>query len=241
MRWEVQPIVRALGAVRRVRRDGLTVWESLTLPVIVFRTGMGPERAAAATRALLDAYSIQALVNSGCAGGLIEGLGPGAVVIPETVYDGTRAPVTAYPTHPSLVEKLRRATECAGLSAHPGPIHTTDVPLTTPESKQAAHERSGSAAVEMEGAAVAGVASQRGIAFASLRIILDDSATPVPTFRALVNTDGLIARFKLNSNSVTLPAPLTPVLSLASGVRAVRTVLHSVFHSLFEPSDELTE
>lgn len=239
LRWEIQPIVRALGEVRRIQRDGATVWVSALLPVIVFRTGVGQKRAAAATRAVLDAYPVRAVINSGCAGGLIPGVGRGAVVIPESIYDSARA--ISYAAHPKWVQRLCRATQLAGLSAHPGSFHSTDAALTTAESKRAAHEVSGAAAVEMEGAAVASVALERGIDFAAVRGILDDASTPIPSFRRGDDTDGLIARFKLNLRFVTLPAHLPPLLSLSLGVREVRTALHSVFHSLFEPSDELTK
>jgi nucleoside phosphorylase len=50
----------------------------------------------------------------------------------------------------------------------------------THQAKTAAFTRHAAVAVEMEGAAVARVAAEAGIPFASVRVILDDAATSLP-------------------------------------------------------------
>lgn len=239
MRWEVQPVLRALGPVRRLRRDGATAWLSrdVRLPVLVFRTGIGQERAAAATARVLDTFpAVRAVINAGCAGALIPTLAPGAVVIPPVVYDAADPEMPSFAANPRWAARLQRAAVRAGLTPNGGPIHSTSRPLTNEASKRAAHEVRGATAAEMEGAAVAAVAQRRGIDFAAVRSILDDVATGVPDLAPgeNENTDGLIARFKLYLGSVAHVADLTPLFTLPGGVRAVRTALYGVFHMLFE-------
>jgi nucleoside phosphorylase len=239
MRWELHPVLRALGRVQRVRHHAATVWRSRDprLPVLVYRTGMGQQPADAATRAVIDAFPVGALINTGCAEALVPGLRIGALVIPRAVCDANTGDGRVFSTAPAWVERLELAAASAGLSVDPGPLHSAADPLTTVAAKRDAHSCTGATAVEMEAAAVAAVASRHGIDFAVVRSILDDAATELPTWGAKKNSDGLIRRFKLNLDSVAHPPHLPPLLALARGVNEVRTALQSVFGALFTAKD----
>lgn len=138
------------------------------------------DAAAAATRAILNAFSLNAIINTGCAGSLSPGLSVGTVVCGSTLLAEEAARVRMYTMSPLLTAALRQAAEAAGLHPLTDTILTSPRPLLTPETKAAAFARCAAVAVEMEGAAIAQVASEASLELASVRVILDDAATAIP-------------------------------------------------------------
>ncbi|MBI1389631.1 MAG: hypothetical protein GC154_14420 [bacterium] len=105
-------------------------------------------------------------VSIGVAGGLSANAQAGVCLTGREVVlpDGDRLPGAGEP--PSCVENSL--------------LLCTDAPLLTPEAKQQAHHDSGADAVDMESAAVARWASERGEAFGWIKAISDGPDEPLP-------------------------------------------------------------
>ena len=142
-------------------------------PVELVRTGVGPASAAEATRRCV-AGGPALVINTGCCGGLAPGLGAGDLVIADRVLlAGIGGASEAPPPDARLVAAARRCATEMGLGWSSGPLITSARALKTPESKRDCHARTGSAAVDMETAAVAGAAAEVGAPYLSLRVVLD--------------------------------------------------------------------
>ena len=183
LRWEIQAVLRPLRQVqRRDDLEGVRLWlaRSSSGSLLVFGTGVGSDRAAAATRKVVERFSPTAIINTGFAGGLADGLATGDLVIPAVVLSDGPDGTSAHRTDPRWSKRLRSAGRTAGLRTISEPILTSPVPLATATAKRQAHARLGAVAVDMEGEAVARIAAQSGVPFASVRSVLDPAEMDLP-------------------------------------------------------------
>jgi hopanoid-associated phosphorylase len=150
-----------------------------TLPdgVALYLSGMGPRSARRAAEALVAAGA-SALAVFGVAGALDDTLRNGTLFCPERVLDDQGQ---AYTTDVAWCANLQR--RLAGIAT---PLHATGSllsvasPLLTATAKRAAHQQFAALAVDMESAAVAAVAQERGLPFAVLRAIIDEADDAIP-------------------------------------------------------------
>ena len=143
------------------------------------RTGVGPQKAAEATRRHGPGASL--IISTGCCGGLVAGASPGMLVVPREILRVTDLCATAVP-EPDV--ELRRLTcllaEQLGLHCSARALATVEQALTTPASKQECHRRCGAVAVDMETAAIAEAAAELGIPYVSVRVVLDTFDETLP-------------------------------------------------------------
>ena len=150
-----------------------------TLPdgAALYLSGMGPLAARRAAEALAAAGA-SALAVFGVAGALDDTLRNGTLFCPERVLDEQGQ---AYATDAVWRASLQR--RLAGVAP---PLHATGAllsvasPLLTAAAKRAAHDQCTALAVDMESAAVAAAAQERGLPFAVLRAIVDEADDAIP-------------------------------------------------------------
>jgi adenosylhomocysteine nucleosidase len=140
-------------------------------------SGMGPDAAQRAAHALADAGA-PALAVFGVAGALAADLRNGSLFCPERVLDEQGRD---YAVHAAWRTRLQQQ-----LIATPRPLYTHGAllsvrePLLTTAAKTAARQRCQALAVDMESAAVAAVAHQRGLPFLVVRAIIDEVGDSIP-------------------------------------------------------------
>ena len=151
-------IVAALEMERR--------WIGAPEPLVEL-SGVGDARAENAAHRLVD-RGATALVSWGVAGGLDPDLEPGTVVLPDAVVhaDGSSSPVDEA-WRDRLLERVSGRVVISTLSLY----HASSV-ITSPDEKRAVYERVGAGAVDMESAAVAAVATETGIPFVVVRVVV---------------------------------------------------------------------
>ena len=171
--------------------------------VVVMKCGIGKVNAAYSTTMLLEKFKVKDIIFSGVAGGLLPEALPGDVVIATAAFhhdfarhlaenyevrstysmrDGMKNPLFL-PSDSSLLATAVRVarqlsfTEVAGHQPQvfAGKIATGDVFLSNAEKARWLHETFDAYAVEMEGAAVAQIAYQRGIPFLIIRSCSDNA------------------------------------------------------------------
>lgn len=165
-------------------------------------SGMGPAAARRAAQNLADAGAA-ALAVFGVAGALDPRLGNGSLLCPDQILDENGHVYTA---DKSWQARLQQRMSAAHVPLHSGgSLLSVRQPLLTTADKSAAHQHHAALAVDMESAAVADVAHERGLPFVVLRAIVDEAGDTIPT--ALNNsvdawgrprTLGLIAAFCLH-------------------------------------------
>ncbi len=178
----------------------------------VLRTGVGPERAAAALRKRLARGARPALVvSSGFAGAVCGALPLHGCVTATAVLRLEAGRAVPVPLAPGALHVVPGVPRCAMLSA-------ARVTRAAPASLPAV------TAVDMESAALAEVAAGAGILFAVLRVISDTPAAPFPAFvgphAEAMASGGGGARL------------LAATRALAAGVRSPGAVLSLVRSSL---------
>ncbi|MFK2901935.1 purine and other phosphorylase-like protein, family 1 [Dyella jejuensis] len=140
-------------------------------------SGMGPAAAHVAAHKLADAGAT-ALAVFGVAGALHASLHNGALVCPERVLDDRGH---AYATDAAWRGRLQRQLAVPSMPLHAcGSLLSVDAPLLSAAAKAAAHDRHGALAVDMESAAVAAVAHERGLPLVVLRAIVDEIDDRIP-------------------------------------------------------------
>ncbi len=189
MQIEIEGLRAAMTDVSEERVSGVTFARG-TLEgreVVCAVCGVGKVFAAIAAEAMILRYSPRALLNTGVAGGLADGLCVGDIVLADTVvqHDMDTSPlgdpvgllsglnIVEIPADKQLLAALKKSAEALGLSVRVGRIATGDQFVATEAQKTRIRAQFGADACEMEGGAIGHVAHVNGVPFAVLRAISD--------------------------------------------------------------------
>jgi adenosylhomocysteine nucleosidase len=200
-------------------------WGDVSLWIL--RTGVGPERAARATRWAIDIVRPRAVVSTGCAGALLAGIDTGDVIVADEIV---AANGTARPTNRRWGERYRQAAASAGIRARGGRLFTSAEMLLGPDAKRAVAERTGAIAADMEAAAVADCGHSAGAEVGVARVILDpfDLAIPpeLPAFTTGSGGPSLARLLTAIARRPRLAADLIPLGASVPRCRAALATLH---------------
>lgn len=230
LRWECRPVLRHLRRVRRTRGSAGTFWrgEAAGRDVWLIQTAVGEQRAAAATAVLHDAGRFDLLLSTGCAGGLSPELLPGDLAIATAVIGH----LSRFETDSARREGARAAAECAALRATEGPVLCSPRALGSIAAKQDAARRTGAVAVEMEGAAIGAVAQRAGIAFGSVRAILDAVTTELPASGNLIDpSSGAVRPLAVVRYIARQPGAMSQLVGLRRMMSAAERSLEKFFQT----------
>lgn len=184
----------------------------------VIQSGLGPERAAEASRAALAAGA-DGLVSWGLVGALEPSLRAGDVVLPRRVLCARAEAVNVDPSWYACLAPL-----ASGFRVVDGDLLTVDAPLESPEAKSAAARATGCVAVDMEAAAVGATAAAAGVPFLALRVVVDTLADRLPPAEDWIDVRGN-RRFGAALRAASRPAQWPLLLTLGRRFRAASGVL----------------
>jgi adenosylhomocysteine nucleosidase len=170
---------------------------------VIASTGDGALAAQRIAGALCDAFAPVALVGAGVAGALSSGLAVGDLVVGRRIWDSRgEAPAP----NAGFVGRGVRAGAMAGT------LVTRDRPAVTKSEKEEIAQTlqpDGPAAVDMESAAWARVAGERGIPYVVVRSISDAADEEMPSYLARsVGPEGRIRRGAVVGYSLLRPATI---------------------------------
>lgn len=190
--------------------------------------GMGAARARQAALLLAD-EGIRVLITWGVAGALDPALQPGQLLLPEKVIDAKGA---EYPVDADL-RALFLSTQTAVSCASTQPLFCAESAVLDRAGKKRLFERSGAGAVDLESAAVAAVAAQRGLPFVALRSVLDTAETTVPAFiPAAVDPFGQVRLLRFCAAMLRHPEACRALLLMARQSRLACDSLRSLARKL---------
>jgi adenosylhomocysteine nucleosidase len=226
--WEARAILDGLAGVRAV--DGPRTWHGYLgdgSSCWVGQTGVGPERAAAVAAC---APHGRLVLSAGCAGGLVPELVTGDLVLVREVIrldDGGHAREVL----PAAADAVAAWAAHRGLVLREAPLATSPSVLVAPSAK-ARLAATGAAIVDMESAAVAGVARRRGVPFVGLRVVLDEVGDVLPVALAGGSIDQVTGELRPVRAAMAVlgrPLALPAVVRLArqryAAARALTTAL----------------
>jgi adenosylhomocysteine nucleosidase len=206
---EQELLVEALGDPPPLPGDGLEARRGQLhgREVVVAAAGVGKVKAAATTTLMVERLGCRALMLSGVAGGLDEKLNIGDIVIADRVIDidygritdagrivyqpGTLPvpevkPDPGYRLAEATVARVEQRLAATGLAATLGTIVTGDAFLASRRIRDELAGEWGALAIEMEGAALCGVAERFGVPGLVVRALSDragdDSLTDFQSF-----------------------------------------------------------
>jgi adenosylhomocysteine nucleosidase len=209
-------------APRPIITDGSSI-HTLADGNLLVISGMGPQRATRAARAVLAAGA-QSLLSFGLAGALDPQLRAGVVLLPQAVRDESGQVHTTYgPWRERLAAqgRVRADIEVAG-----GLLLSVAQPLTSSAGKARAWEQTGASAVDMESFAIASVAVEKRVTFAIVRVVIDTAMDTVPASIAQATGPGGEVNYaRLAAGLLRTPADLAALLKLA---RRYRIAMHSL-------------
>ncbi|MEE8824819.1 5'-methylthioadenosine/S-adenosylhomocysteine nucleosidase [Lentilactobacillus sunkii] len=155
--------------------------------LVVVKSGIGKVQAGITTSTLINAFHVDAVINSGSAGGIGDGLSVGDIVVAtETAYHDVDVTTSGYkmgqlpgfparfPASDKLAAKIVKAAKNSGVVAHEGLIVSGDQFIADSNKiAEIKHNFPDALCSEMEGAAVGQVAYQNKIPYAVIRAMSD--------------------------------------------------------------------
>jgi|SRR5271157_4600773 len=177
---EVRPLIRKWRVNER-RHEGRSFrfFENDKDDVVLVCGGMGAEAARRAAEAVIETYSPKMIYSAGFAGALDSSLKVSEVVEPRRVVNASDG-------------------SSVSLAAGNG-VLVSFTSVASPAQKAKLRDAFAAEVVDMEAAAVARAAEARGVGFAAVKAISDDSTFNFPSLERFVDSDGqfLEARFML--------------------------------------------
>ena len=204
-------------------------------------SGMGPRRAAMASRTLLE-KGATALLSWGSAGGLSRELSPGSLILPKTVIASDQS---VYHVETSWHQRLCNRLK-GHIDFHTEPLAESATVVCAPGEKAVLFQRTGAIGVDMESAAVAIAAQEAQVPFMVVRAVADSADTTVPESSLnAVDEFGRLSGLKLIQGLAAHPGELFALVRIARNYHAAQRTLAMVArltgYDLLVPLDAIKE
>ena len=141
----------------------------------IIKSGVGPRAAANAALRLINS-GCNTIVGWGFAGGLSGDLECGQIIIANRFVIENNDYYSPTPLHQEFMKQLNPLNPCEGT------ILASDKPIFSAKEKQYYAKKFNSVAVDMESLGIISVTEKRAIPYLSIRVILDDSKTTIPSW-----------------------------------------------------------
>jgi adenosylhomocysteine nucleosidase len=224
--------IAGLGGFRAIA-DGVDI--------VFIAHGIGPARARETVARALDALTdISLIIGTGVAGGLSAGLVPGDLVLADRILE-IRGDAVSHAGEPAQEHRadIARHLALAGIKHASGAILTSPRALASREDKRRAKLDSGAIAVDMESAAIAEVATARGIPFAVIRSIIDTADEDLPKWMSL-DADGRVRPIRTAARIARDPASILilprTIRALSRATAAIADAIEAIAHQGHPPS-----
>ena len=193
-------------------------------PVWIQLCGIGREKALNAAQSLLEAGAT-ALLSWGTAGGLDPTLSAGTLVLPQQVISADQS---VFPVDSEWRNRVQQRVAKHVVTSNGTLLESLSV-FTHPLQKQALAKHAGTAAVDMESAAVAQVAQQAGVPFIAIRAIADQAITAIPSSAlSAIDAYGRLQFLPLVATLLAHPGELPALITLGRAFRAAQKTLSIV-------------
>jgi nucleoside phosphorylase len=216
--WEVRPLLQRQSEMRqsRTEKNG-PVYSFIArgIPVHLSVAGMGAENAYREARRLVERFRVRGLVTIGFAGGLVDSLAVGDIVLPDHVQD----------------QRTGERFDCNGgiwpveTGRRGGLLSATEV-ITSAAEKRSLAGKWGAVAVDMESAGVARAAAECGVAFSAIKSISDTSVKSISfDFARCRRDDNGLSFWKIIREGMRTPSTIRDLWLLARDARVAARAL----------------
>mgnify|MGYP001438784826 FL=1 len=184
IRQEISPLVACMNVSKKFSIDEIPFYQGDLngQSLMLVQGGIGRDNAIRATSCLLESTSVDLLISAGIAGGIRQGLNVGDLVVAEHVGYTRQVDFAVeklqlesdFVCKEEIIQLARQCSSVIESKLHLGNLLTVDKVISKASTKRRIGEQNSFLAVEMESAAVAEVACERGVEFAAIRSISDD-------------------------------------------------------------------
>lgn len=196
MRVEIEALKNSLEDAETITISGIDYYRGMLggQKVVAAVSGVGKVFAAVCTQTMILRFGVEAIINTGVAGGIGKGISLGDFVIasklcqhdmdtsgvgdPKGLISGINK--VYFETEPRYRAAAVKAAKRLGFRAQVGVIASGDQFVCDPDRRHWIRDFFDSAAVEMEGAAIAQVCFINKIPFVVIRAISDDASGHAP-------------------------------------------------------------
>lgn len=183
MEVEIKKLIDKYNLIKDKVKD-IYITEFDDKRIVVAMSGVGKVNSAAMTQYIIDKYEVDAIINSGVAGGISNKLNVMDIVISEYVTYHDFEPVRIMESYVPDKGKIKANTMLISLAnkvikdmnitnSHYAPICSGDAFVQDEKLKNNIHLRTGAVAVDMESASIAHTCRMNNIPFISIRTISD--------------------------------------------------------------------
>ncbi len=185
IRQEISPLAACMDVSKKFDKGEILFYQGDMngRPITLVQGGIGRENAKNAARCLLDSTKVDLLISAGVAGGIRQGLNVGDLLVAERVgytgqndFESEELQLKSNYVCKEEIVKIAKQFITSDLDAkiHFGNLLTVDKVIDASSTKRKIGEQNSFLAVEMESAAVAEVANEKGVGFSAIRSISDD-------------------------------------------------------------------
>jgi adenosylhomocysteine nucleosidase len=204
--------------------------------IVAVATGIGFTRTQTATRRAFELFpGAELVLGTGVVGALSAGLSAGDLIMADRILttragdNGAASSIAAIDD--ATLSELGRYLRAAGINYSTGALLTSHRVLGNSTEKHAAHRATGAIAVDMESAALAVEAHERGLRFAVVRAVMD-SVEDAVVGAEMADENGIVrpaaaANFLIRNPAAVMRIPRM-MQSLSRATRSLSTALEAI-------------
>ena len=229
---EIAGIKQAMNISDHMRLGKTSAWPGKwgKQRIVLVRSGVGQQRAEAATLQVIDRFKPSTLVSIGYAGAVQPELNVGDLVIADTIIEEKKK--GKYSPDSDWLNRAKDVSCPEGFKAVVGGLLTVDNVIHDSLSKQELGKNYGVQAVEMETSAIANMAEEKNVPFLSLRVISDRLDQELLDSSSFLGSDGEISTLKAGWYVLTHPGSIKSALSLRSQTQIATQALTKFLSNL---------
>jgi adenosylhomocysteine nucleosidase len=184
---EIEGIRAGVPAQRTVSAGHNQAWagEWRGEPLLLVRTGIGPQRAREGLAPFLAGRDCRGIVSTGYAGGLRVECRLGDILIPEEVQTVPPLPEARFRPDPVVRERILERVRTGPWRIHTDRMITSERAILSNDEKHQKGLEYDAASVEMESAVIAELAKEASVPFVVVRVVLDEASFSLPDLRSV--------------------------------------------------------
>lgn len=236
LKEEISCLRKRMTVTEAVSDDAYTLFRGTWKgrEILLAQTGLGKQRAQAATRRLIDRYPITTLISLGFAGALTDELRAGDVVVYSSVHcvNVEACQQDVYLASDGLLARVKGSLKPSAANIFRKPGVTVPHAVLSPDEKDTLADAFDASVVDMESYWIAEIAAEKQIPCVVIRSVSDTKYETLLPFEGMMTEDGDVLWRPAACYFLRRPHHLVVVGRLAKNARVATRNLATAMDSL---------